>query len=129
MIQYLPLLPSGPDGIGHLPIARDLSCHHHKPTIKIGLLNLRWEFDPAVADCRYRAPLAPRLAQPNIEFPRQQWSRRDSNPRPVRCERTALPTELLPQTCGEGGIRTHGRKPTHAFQACTFSRSVTSPFL
>jgi hypothetical protein len=29
---------------------------------------------------------------------------------------------------GEGGIRTHGaRKDTHAFQACTFGRSVTSP--
>ena len=29
---------------------------------------------------------------------------------------------------GEGGIRTHGRcYPTHAFQACSFSRSDTSP--
>ena len=29
---------------------------------------------------------------------------------------------------GEGGIRTLGRvSPTHAFQACTFSHSVTSP--
>ncbi len=26
-----------------------------------------------------------------------KWSRRDSNPRPPRCERGALPTELLPQ--------------------------------
>ena len=25
------------------------------------------------------------------------WSRRDSNPRPLRCERNALPTELLPR--------------------------------
>src|SRR5689334_17017400 len=25
------------------------------------------------------------------------WSRRDSNPRPPRCERGALPAELLPQ--------------------------------
>ena len=33
-------------------------------------------------------------------------------------------------TCenGEGGIRTHGRcYPTHAFQACSFSHSDTSP--
>ena len=29
---------------------------------------------------------------------------------------------------GEGGIRTLGRgKPTHAFQACAFNRSATSP--
>ncbi len=33
------------------------------------------------------------------------------------------------RTGGEGGIRTHGRvPPTHAFQACTFSHSVTSPY-
>jgi hypothetical protein len=25
------------------------------------------EFSPAIADCRYRAPLAPRLARPNLE--------------------------------------------------------------
>ncbi len=31
---------------------------------------------------------------------------------------------------GEGGIRTHGEcYPTHAFQACTFNHSVTSPGL
>jgi hypothetical protein len=32
-------------------------------------------------------------------------------------------------TCGgEGGIRTHGKvTPTHAFQACSFNRSDTSP--
>ena len=26
----------------------------------------------------------------------EMWSRRDLNPRPLRCERSALPTELLP---------------------------------
>lgn len=32
--------------------------------------------------------------------------------------------------CGEEGIRTPGTVPhsTHAFQACTFDHSVTSPF-
>ncbi len=36
---------------------------------------------------------------------------------------------LLPRNGGEGGIRTHGRvAPTHAFQACTFDHSVTSPY-
>jgi ORF6N domain len=28
------------------------------------------------------------------------WSRRDLNPRPLRCERSALPAELLPHTAG-----------------------------
>src|SRR5216683_8061959 len=27
------------------------------------------------------------------------WSRRDLNPRPLRCERSALPAELLPHRC------------------------------
>ena len=35
------------------------------------------------------------------------WSRRDSNPRPLRCERNALPTELLPRI-----FRSPGRKDT-----------------
>ena len=26
----------------------------------------------------------------------EMWSRRDLNPRPLRCERSALPAELLP---------------------------------
>ena len=37
-----------------------------------------------------------------------------------------LPLSL--ESGGEGGIRTLGRgKPTHAFQACAFNRSATSP--
>ena len=82
------------------------------------------------------------------------WSRAGSNRRPVRCERTALPTELLPQKrtdkqntdhtgfMTESSVRFRvfgvnvaeraGFEPavaftTHAFQACTFSHSVTSP--
>jgi hypothetical protein len=34
----------------------------------------------------------------------------------------------LEESGGEGGIRTHGRvSPTHAFQACSFNHSDTSP--
>ena len=29
-----------------------------------------------------------------------QWRQRDSNPRPLRCERSALPAELCPLICG-----------------------------
>jgi hypothetical protein len=38
------------------------------------------------------------------------WSRRDSNPRPLRCERNALPTELLPQAVHSG--QTSNAQPT-----------------
>ena len=31
-------------------------------------------------------------------YRRNWWSRRDLNPRPLRCERSALPAELLPHT-------------------------------
>src|SRR5436305_8664133 len=42
------------------------------------------------------------------------WSRRDSNPRPPRCERGALPAELLPngaggRYCRREGLRGQGR--------------------
>ncbi len=33
------------------------------------------------------------------------WSRRDSNPRPPRCERGALPTELLPHDIADIRVR------------------------
>ena len=35
---------------------------HNNQIFSVGLLS--WEFSPAIADCRYRAPLAPRLARP-----------------------------------------------------------------
>ena len=38
------------------------------------------------------------------------------------------PKRSMKKTGGEGGIRTHGRvTPTHAFQACSFGHSDTSP--
>ena len=47
----------------------DLHCIGPEPSgiydnqiFSAGLLS--WEFSPARADCRYRAPLAPRLARP-----------------------------------------------------------------
>ena len=59
----LPLLPSGPGGV-HRPSPRRTS-----PSTPLGqnrpkTLSLEREFNPAVADCGYRAPLAPRLARP-----------------------------------------------------------------
>ena len=55
------------------------------------------------------------------------WSRRDSNPRPVRCERTALPTELLPRFAERVGFEPTVAFTTHAFQACSLNHSDTSP--
>lgn len=61
----LPLLPSGPDGVRRRSVAQDLAINaaffttqteNRKPQT--------WEFDPAIADCGYRAPLPPRLARP-----------------------------------------------------------------
>ena len=41
--------------------------------------------------------------KPLFRFPSEWWRRRDSNSRPPRCERDALPTELLPRG-GKRGI-------------------------
>jgi hypothetical protein len=64
-INYLPLLPFGPDGVHSAPPRR---------TQPSTLLNAnkshqtgasKQEFNPAKADFRYRAPLAPHLARPH----------------------------------------------------------------
>ena len=39
---------------------------HDDQIFSTGLLS--WEFSPARADCRYRAPLAPRLARPKAKM-------------------------------------------------------------
>ncbi len=106
------------------------------------LVDLGRGFDPARADCGCRAPLTPHLARPAQERePRlcgrapqvKWWSRWESNPRPLECDSSALPTELLPhrirKTGGERGIRTLGdaTNATHDFQSCTFDHSVISP--
>jgi hypothetical protein len=50
------------------------------------------------------APTRRFCGRPGLERIRSQsgigmwWSRRDLNPRPLRCERSALPAELLPHT-------------------------------
>ena len=63
-VYYLPLLPSGPDGIHNLPPRKT------QPSTPLDLCSpdeqdLEPEFDPAIADLGYRAPLVPRLARPN----------------------------------------------------------------
>ena len=64
--NYLPLLPSGPDGVRSVSPRRarlsTLTYREQSPRD----LNLEREFDPAIADCGCRAPLAPRLARPRV---------------------------------------------------------------
>ena len=65
---YLPLLPSGPDGVRSASPRRarlsTLTCREQSPRT----LDLEREFNPAIADCGYRAPLAPRLARPHASY-------------------------------------------------------------
>ena len=58
----LALLPSGPDAVRVSPLRGTRSSTPSKPAaFEDG--DLGWEFSPAGADCRYRAPLVPRLAR------------------------------------------------------------------
>ena len=62
-IAYLPLLSSDPDGVRRFPPRKTRSSTPLDESSPTGS-NLGQEFNPAVADCGYRAPLAPRLARP-----------------------------------------------------------------
>ena len=99
-------------------------------------------FHPALADCRYRAPLPPRLARPNSVD--KKWRREwDLNPRgrehlPTRSpgERLRPDSAISPHTIvkpvktnygGESGIRTHeARQYLLAFEASAFNRTRPS---
>ena len=61
-----------------------------------------------------RVPVQSQIARARADFERfsemrgnlgtEVWSRRDLNPRPLRCERSALPAELLPHPKGRDAI-------------------------
>ncbi len=75
-----------------------------------------------------KGKLAERVGfEPTDPVKDQRFSRppRSTTPAPLR-----MNSRISGMTGGEGGIRTLGRvSPTHAFQACSFSHSDTSPFL
>lgn len=56
------------------------------------------------------------------------WSRRDLNPRPLRCERSALPAELLPHThdCSNRNRR-GGANPLHFASAIVGPQRCSKP--
>jgi hypothetical protein len=65
-----------------------------------GINDNKVEWDGVFAD---QSPLYMEPTEPtsNVELLRLRpkwWSRRDLNPRPLRCERSALPAELLPHS-------------------------------
>ena len=93
----VPLLPSGSDGVGRFTLHRARA-----PDVFIGRLTRipaprGREFSPAIADCRSRAPLTPRLARPSSfsTMQNREWRRGwDSNPR-CSFPHTRFPSVLL----------------------------------
>jgi len=59
----LPLLPSGPDGVHSLELRKTQSSSPFNQGPDFTVICLGQEFNPAIAGCRYRAPLPPRLAR------------------------------------------------------------------
>jgi hypothetical protein len=64
----LPLLPPGPDGVHKFPLRGTQPSTPLTGAVAPGPEDLGWEFGPAVADCGYRAPLAPHLAQSSLVY-------------------------------------------------------------
>ena len=86
----LALLPSGPDAV-HVSPLRGTRSSAPSRSAAFEDVDLGWEFSPAGADCRYRAPLVPRLAR---HHDHSRGTRRGG---------------------GEGGIRTLDGLPHTAF--------------
>ncbi len=86
--QRLSLLPSGPDEVHASPL-RGTRSSTSTTTGALANADLGREFSPAGADCRYRAPLAPRLAR----------LRDDTAPAGVRCAVTGPLRGSRPRRC------------------------------
>ncbi len=101
----LVLLPSGPDTVRGSPLRGTRSSTSHRRAA-FGSGDLGRGFSPAGADCRYRAPLVPRLAR----LGKDNRERR-------RGWRTTPASATLrgAQRGGEGGIRTRDGLPQTAF--------------
>jgi hypothetical protein len=84
----LPLLPPGPGGV-HRPLPRRTQSSTPLGRSSPNARHLEGEFDPAIAACGYRAPLAPHLARPRSFYlsrpffvkPLRKRRGRDLNPR------------------------------------------------
>ena len=100
----LVLLPSGPDTVRGSPMrGTRSSTSHRRAAFEDG--DLGRGFSPAGADCRYRAPLVPRLARPG-QFTRLPWragrsGRRSSSRRWSRPRRRRARSERTPRCVSE----------------------------
>src|SRR5437879_4411698 len=72
----LVLLPSGPDTVRESPL-RGTRSSTSLEAVAFEYGDLGWEFSPAGADCRFRAPLVPRLARPRKDTPVRRWPARE----------------------------------------------------
>ena len=97
---------------------------------------LRREFDPAIADFGFRAPLLPHLARQYAKLFGYRALYPPNNEKSRHCPTLGISGDANParyHACpdlpgGEGGIRTHGRvTPTLHFQCSLFVHSSTSP--
>ena len=105
----LVLLPSGPDTVRGSPLRGTRSSTSHRRAA-FGDGDLGRGFSPAGADCRYRAPLVPRLARLAKDTRSASGTRPQAHPGPgwLRSSRTT-------GSGGEGGIRTRDGLPRTAF--------------
>ena len=100
----LVLLPSGPDTVRGSPLrGTRSSTSHRRAAFENG--DLGRGFSPAGADCRYRAPLVPRLARPREGYPRRAH-------RPDHAVQTARswPNRTRAELERRGAARSSGRR-------------------
>ena len=126
----LVLLPSGPDTVRGSPLRGTRSSTSRRPAAYENG-DLEREFSPAGADCRYRAPLVPRLARPEKDTAdRGRTAAFETvGVGPASCRAGLRGARLSParplprglggqrgERCGgEGGIRTRDGLPQTAF--------------
>ena len=134
----LPLLPSGPGGVHRVLLHRARPRYSYDiypiPSIREAMVEQTLMADEGWhSKSRSRAPTegARPLMSPHAGEYLPRDPPRSNPPRPFAM---AIPTHTPSQPCralfdgGEGGIRTHGPvAETHAFQACRFVHSRTSP--
>ena len=109
----LVLLPSGPDTVrGSSLRGTRSSTSLVAAACKDAVLG--WEFSPAGADCRFRAPLVPRLARP-LKSSRDASSVDQRPLDPSVKGRSMRPLPGRRSGGGEGGIRTRDGLPRTAF--------------
>jgi hypothetical protein len=116
------LLPSGPDTVRDSPLRGTRSSTSlEAAALESG--DLGWEFSPAGADCRYRAPLVPRLARHR----QSSADRRVETPGEVRAHsrhahvRDVAATEF--DRCSRHTRRTPGTDPNPPVPPATRARA------